>query len=568
MYLQAPPPVTLLQQPTPGPGPAFELNNVADQQVNKAKIEEEEFAELLKRLKGLSWTDVPALITPWIFLSAVLLPTALLDVSTLGVLTLISTLIMSTGFMFLSRGTAWRMLAVVCGAACIMGYSLGCYDRYKYLGQLSFYQKASAYYNVMPSVHTGSLQDASFVSFSADASVDITRGVGYVSGQKYCAAPITSAQTFSSSEFVNFWAVGTGCCASRGLFQCGDVGNTSLHSGLVLKNVVAALNPEYDNYMDAVHMAVDTYDIQTPEEPMLIIWGMEPSQMISQLRGNASSFCLITILTFLLTVPVFVFSTRSLGFTLMGLPISKQWNPRELLYMTFGFDTENVEYPEYVAQGLFQGRCYWTGEVQQDFLFWICNKSMFLGIFFCHPEHPFAKWERLVVLGLVSVLMLFAFTAITLGLGQGVTRSLILASCVTIPKSVIFGLLKGVMEQDFKDEMEGGPGAASASSASFMFELFILSMLAAVTVMVCWVSSLWIAAGGTSIGSALWSNVDTLGFAVVMEILWALIWPGVGKNEFAGKMQIGFFGRWAQEAALREQEEKDLTLADLDRFAA
>merc|ERR1711879_537111 len=49
---------------------------------------------------------------------------------------------------------------------------------------------------------------------------------------------------------------------------------------------------------------------------------------------------------------------------------------------------------------------YWTGVPGYDYWFYVCNWHPLLGIFFCHPNHPWSKSLRL--------LMFFASLAITM----------------------------------------------------------------------------------------------------------------------------------------------------------
>lgn len=65
----------------------------------------------------------------------------------------------------------------------------------------------------------------------------------------------------------------------------------------------------------------------------------------------------------------------------------------------------------FVAFDLLLGRVHFSDSWTEDYVFHLKNNHPFLGIFLCHPDHPYRKWRRLVVL-LSTTLVSLILTAL------------------------------------------------------------------------------------------------------------------------------------------------------------
>eukprot|EP00397_Hematodinium_sp_SG-2012_P023930 GEMP01024895.1.p1 GENE.GEMP01024895.1~~GEMP01024895.1.p1 ORF type:complete len:307 (+),score=30.24 GEMP01024895.1:91-1011(+) len=90
------------------------------------------------------------------------------------------------------------------------------YDTYVVTSRLA--SEGKHFVGVSPRSHAAGYRDAGTIEFAPLAVLDLERAVGYKSGSTYCAAPIV--QDYTDTTPVQFWAIGTNCCSSRGTFTC------------------------------------------------------------------------------------------------------------------------------------------------------------------------------------------------------------------------------------------------------------------------------------------------------------------------------------------------------------
>jgi hypothetical protein len=153
-----------------------------------------------------------------------------------------------------------------------------------------------SYADVRADSSANEYRDAGKIHFEPSAAVDVAHSLGYLyRGVNYCAAPIfapsSSPSTSSASnltgfaESADFWAVGRGCCGSRGKFTCGaerdagQVGLTVFDAGIT--------DDKYKGYMRAVRAAADTYSISRPKTPILVRWGGDLNAIRDEWLGAA-----------------------------------------------------------------------------------------------------------------------------------------------------------------------------------------------------------------------------------------------------------------------------------------
>eukprot|EP00435_Cladocopium_sp_Y103_P056561 s1780_g19.t1 len=166
-----------------------------------------------------SWKDLPPLMFPWFLFGMVLISTALVQGQALCFLSVSASLLLSCGFLLYSRAPPWKVLAFVCFGITLVGWAMGLYDEAKYLYPFHFYDRSPSYLSVDPNSKPGSVADAGFLQFQEGTHVDSTRGVGFVSGSLWCAAPVVMNETVTSAAY---WAVGKDCCRERAWFNCGN----------------------------------------------------------------------------------------------------------------------------------------------------------------------------------------------------------------------------------------------------------------------------------------------------------------------------------------------------------
>jgi len=490
-----------------------------------------------------SWKDLPPLLLPWILFGMVLLATALVQGQAISLLASAACFFLSVGFLLFSRGPAWRVLAVSCFCITLFGIALGQYDKIKYLYPYYFFQRSPGYSNVDPMSKPGSVADAGYVSFQSGAHVDTSRGVGFVSGTLWCAAPVVMDEMATSA---GYWAVGTDCCKRQGSFECGDAQNRSVRSGVVIQDSSPILEGELPKYMQAARMAAETYGINMPRNPMFIRWNDTPERQESWFWSNAANFVLISLVVFFLLTPCLLLVFVCTGFTLFGMEDSPQWHPEKLDFMTFGFDWTSRVYPSYIRQDLLYGRTFWTGEVIEDYVFHAANRHVYLGILFCHPAHPYSKWQRLVVAISASCISWFIVTAVAAFTGQTALRIVtIIVLCLVTRNTLKLVLLTYGIGRDFGEAhvIRSSLGTALSVNALGILVLYLVMAASALGA----ASALVSAAGAKSIGEELGKNVDVLAYMYVLDFLVDAVTPYVGLDELSGVWAFGFFGRWRDE---------------------
>lgn len=174
-------------------------------------------------------------------------------------------------------GYYWRYLSSLCFLATLLGTMLGLYDYFRYVTVYRFYESSRTYNNVLPDQAPNQFADAGAFTFSADSFVDPTRSVGMMVRQRYCVAPIfdqamVMKQSPTLKPLANFWAVGTDCCHSRGLFQCGPIADETVVSGFRVVDVSPLKGQERSYYMTAVREAASTYGLTAPDNAVLVQW--------------------------------------------------------------------------------------------------------------------------------------------------------------------------------------------------------------------------------------------------------------------------------------------------------
>merc|ERR1719181_135025 len=110
----------------------------------------------------------------------------------------------------------YRLGAVTCTLAVILGSSAGWYIHEKRMQFWYGYQYGERYGNVVPSELASAHADASVIGFEVEAYVDTAQSVSYSPlgawDADFCVAPITSP---GFEGEIQYFAVGTNCCQRR-----------------------------------------------------------------------------------------------------------------------------------------------------------------------------------------------------------------------------------------------------------------------------------------------------------------------------------------------------------------
>mmetsp|Transcript_63455 Transcript_63455/g.147874 ORF Transcript_63455/g.147874 Transcript_63455/m.147874 type:complete len:591 (-) Transcript_63455:94-1866(-) len=496
---------------------------------------EKEVADTAKKVFSLQ--DLPVLILPWFLFSMTMLPIAVMDESLLGYLSLLSCVLLSMGFIIFSMGTSWVMLAWICLAATTLGEAIGQYDRagHMYLKDIYRNSRASSYHNVLPTQNPEALKDGIFFTFSDDSLVDFTRSVGYRQDKMWCVAPIVNSD---APRKMGFFAVGYGCCRERGFFDCGDIWNSSKHSALLELD-------EYNQamYLAAAKMAAQTYGFELAEEPLFVRWDEYPGKALQHLSNKAIVIAVTSLLLCLIAVPIslVVLNTMGLHLTNRDEPVVQE--------MIFGFEWHRKKYSNQLMLDLMNHRSYWSGIVIFDYAFHIANKHIFLGPLFCHPAHPFSKKERLAVMIINVLLIIFPVSAMTAKFGKdSMVRTILVAVLVTIPRNLLKFYLVDLSMEAEEMELEGPADNKAKVRAVQRYEIIFLTGAIVVSIGTGVLCSLYIKAHtDKTLIHVLAENTDGLGFGFILEFLFDLVLPYYTGPEKEEQFVMGFFGRWYLE---------------------
>lgn len=128
--------------------------------------------------------------------------------------------------------------------------------------------------NVLPNTHPLAVGGAGVLEFAAGTRLDTSLSAGYKFWfYNYCAAPIVGPDP--ESVPVSFWAVGVGCCDSRGKFTCDSAADQSARSAMPLRP--HTLGPEItSHYNRAIQMAAAANNLGVAKDPVFVVWHKDP----------------------------------------------------------------------------------------------------------------------------------------------------------------------------------------------------------------------------------------------------------------------------------------------------
>jgi len=227
-----------------------------------------------------------------------------------------------------------------------------------------------------------------------------------------------------------------------------------------------------------------------------------------------------------------------------------KWHPETVDQMRFGIDITPRRYDRELQLDLHGMRCYWSGEVLYDYVFFVANKHMYLGCLFCHPAHPFSKLERMCVCAIATCLILFPVAAADVAFGQSSAARLIcMFVFATVPRNILRLYLVQVSQQDVVLEVESGqPQREARARRDLQWEFAFLGGCVVGTILTC-LGCIWYIQSATKrpLDSLITANLDAIAFAFVLEPLLDVLFPLVGMGAHEGRWTTGFFGRWRAE---------------------
>lgn len=150
------------------------------------------------------------------------------------------------------------------------------------------------YKDVQPSIDPMAVSDAGALTFSPGTRLDTSSGAGFKFWfYNYCAAPIVSGDAQAAP--INFWAVGVGCCKSRGDFTCGAAADKAARSGIPLRphNLGTEIT---DHYHHAIRMSAAANKLEVGKEPVFVVWHADP------IKAGKTMWWTSTVLLLILTV--------------------------------------------------------------------------------------------------------------------------------------------------------------------------------------------------------------------------------------------------------------------------
>jgi len=130
------------------------------------------------------------------------------------------------------------------------------------------------YRDVLPNTNPLAVSDAGILNFAKGTKLDTSSAAGYRFWlHNYCAAPVVGEDPMATP--VGFWAVGVGCCASRGDFSCDSAGDESALAAMPLRP--HNLGPEITERLNiAINMSAAANNLEINKERVFVAWQKDP----------------------------------------------------------------------------------------------------------------------------------------------------------------------------------------------------------------------------------------------------------------------------------------------------
>lgn len=150
------------------------------------------------------------------------------------------------------------------------------------------------YKNVSPTISPVAIRDAGVLTFEEGTHLDTQSAAGYKFWfSTFCAAPIVGKDPMAAP--ITFWAVGVGCCGTRGDFTCDSALDKTTRSAMPLRP--HNLGPEIvGHYNHAIRMSAASNDLEVAKEPVFVMWHKDPKGVGAYAWWLSTSIFLLLIL--------------------------------------------------------------------------------------------------------------------------------------------------------------------------------------------------------------------------------------------------------------------------------
>jgi len=205
-------------------------------------------------------------------------------------------------FLFMSR-KAWVMqLGHIVMFSIVAGVIAGLFNEYSNMAYYHKYVALNEYSNVLPTAPIMGILDAGVLHFAGSAVIDTQRAAGFKSfttpGTTFCVAPVLDS-TFTSTDEVGIWAVGTNCCGKRSSFTCDDVDGASKSAVVMLPaeevlpewlTSVGVGATHFEDFSAAIKLASATYGTAIAREVRYVRWIADTQHYIDQYYWRGLQF--------------------------------------------------------------------------------------------------------------------------------------------------------------------------------------------------------------------------------------------------------------------------------------
>jgi len=222
-----------------------------------------------------------------------------------------------------------------------------------------------------------------------------------------------------------------------------------------------------------------------------------------------------------------------------------------------------------------QGDLYFSGEPIYDFAFWLANSHLMLGIFLHHPLSPLETGHRFIICVVTCLLIVFPVALVKVVWPQiialipitheipaaeiSLVRTVLMAALVIGPRNIMKAKMKKIAMSDQESYLALTEKGTSASASArhqlkimYRKQAIVYEGIGILTVLFCFGTAKYIQLDRPDLDTLnlLLTNIDGLGFAFTLEILFALVLPRKAKNP--NKKCWGWFGRWRNERLWKE----------------
>mmetsp|Transcript_34571 Transcript_34571/g.75718 ORF Transcript_34571/g.75718 Transcript_34571/m.75718 type:complete len:331 (-) Transcript_34571:79-1071(-) len=184
----------------------------------------------------------------------------------------------------------WRAVTVVALMMLAYGMVSGYVLRRLYFDAYHAFDENQLYSNLLAEEPARAHSDAGILRFAIGTQVDIASGAGYVEGHQYCVAPVVNDA--NNLPKVEYWAVGTDCCAEPRGFHCDDSLVSTALAGVVVRPKpntllwrLLGVDP-WRMYEKARKVAQTRYNLVSADQALFVRWVTHPGVIHTELLAH------------------------------------------------------------------------------------------------------------------------------------------------------------------------------------------------------------------------------------------------------------------------------------------